>query len=53
MKQMGRIPKEADIILLDNLKIEVVDMDGKRVDKILVYTQNPKPTETEEKAQEP
>ncbi|MCX6129835.1 MAG: hemolysin family protein [Proteobacteria bacterium] len=37
MKQMGRIPKEADVILLDHLRIEVVDMDGRRVDKILVY----------------
>ncbi len=37
MKQMGRIPKEGDVILLDHLRIEVVDMDGRRVDKILVY----------------
>lgn len=36
MKQMGRIPREGDVILLDHLRIEVVDMDGRRVDKILV-----------------
>ena len=37
MKQMGRIPREGDVILLDHLRIEVVDMDGRRVDKILVH----------------
>jgi putative hemolysin len=41
MKQMGRIPKEADVILLDHLRIEVMDMDGRRVDKILVHQPHP------------
>jgi putative hemolysin len=41
MKQMGRIPKEADVILLDHLRIEVIDMDGRRVDKILVHQPQP------------
>ena len=47
MKQMGRIPKEADVIFLDHLRIEVVDMDGRRVDKILVYQNQPKPLQLE------
>lgn len=37
MQQMGRIPREGDVLQLDNLRIEVVDMDGRRVDKILVH----------------
>lgn len=41
MKQMGRIPREGDVILLDHLRIEVVDMDGRRVDKILVHSSHP------------
>lgn len=50
MKQMGRIPREGDVILLDHLRIEVVDMDGRRVDKILVLqapTEN-RPNEADE-----
>lgn len=38
MQQMGRIPREGDVLQLENLRIEVVDMDGRRVDKILVHT---------------
>ncbi len=38
MQQMGRIPREGDVVQLENLRIEVVDMDGRRVDKILVHT---------------
>lgn len=37
MHQMGRIPREGDVLQLDHLRIEVVDMDGRRVDKILVH----------------
>ena len=37
MQQMGRIPREGDVVQLENLRIEVVDMDGRRVDKILVH----------------
>jgi putative hemolysin len=40
MQQMGRIPREGDVLQLENLRIEVVDMDGRRVDKILVHTLN-------------
>ncbi|MBM4172601.1 MAG: HlyC/CorC family transporter [Ignavibacteria bacterium] len=36
MSQLGRIPTEGDIIDYGAYKFEVVDMDGKRADKILV-----------------
>ena len=36
---IGRIPKAGDLFTYQNLKIEVVDMDGERVDKLLVYVQ--------------
>ncbi len=36
MMQMGRIPKAADVFYWQGLRFEVVDMDGKRVDKVLV-----------------
>jgi putative hemolysin len=36
MHKLGRIPKEADLIEWQGLVIEVVDMDGNRVDKVLI-----------------
>ncbi len=36
MMQMGRVPSPADHFEWEGLRFEVVDMDGKRVDKILV-----------------
>lgn len=36
MYRLGRIPKEGDVINFGKYQFEVVDMDGKRVDKILV-----------------
>jgi putative hemolysin len=38
MLQLGRIPQAADIFEWNGLRFEVMDMDGKRVDKILVTT---------------
>jgi len=40
--QMGRIPKATDYFDLDGFRFEVVDMDGNRVDKVLVI-QNHRP----------
>jgi putative hemolysin len=37
--QLGRIPTAADCFEWEGLKIEVVDMDGNRVDKVLVVPQ--------------
>jgi putative hemolysin len=34
--QLGRIPAATDYFVWEGLKIEVVDMDGNRVDKVLV-----------------
>jgi len=42
MLQMGRIPKATDYFDLDGFRFEVVDMDGNRVDKVLVI-QNHRP----------
>ncbi len=36
MSSLGRIPKAGDSFLHDGHRFEVVDMDGKRIDKILV-----------------
>ncbi|MBI1280466.1 MAG: DUF21 domain-containing protein [Anaerolineaceae bacterium] len=36
MTQLGRIPNAADHFESDGLRFEVVDMDGRRVDKVLV-----------------
>jgi putative hemolysin len=40
--QMGRVPTVADHFDWANLRFEIVDMDGKRIDKVLVSQhQNP------------
>ena len=36
LHQLGRIPRPADHFTWDGLRFEVVDMDGRRVDKVLV-----------------
>jgi putative hemolysin len=36
MAQLGRIPKSGDFFEWENMRFEVVDMDGRRVDKVLV-----------------
>jgi putative hemolysin len=43
MLHLGRIPQSADIFEWNGLRFEVMDMDGKRVDKILVTTIPVKP----------
>ncbi len=43
MLQLGRIPQAADLFEWNSLRFEVMDMDGKRVDKILVTTVPVKP----------
>jgi putative hemolysin len=35
MLLMGKIPQTADKVLIENWQLEIVDMDGKRVDKVL------------------
>jgi putative hemolysin len=43
MLHLGRIPQAADLFEWNGLRFEVMDMDGKRVDKILVSTTPVKP----------
>ncbi len=43
MLHLGRIPQSADLFEWNGLRFEVMDMDGKRVDKILVTTIPAKP----------
>jgi putative hemolysin len=38
MMHLGRIPQAADLFEWNGLRFEVMDMDGKRVDKVLVTT---------------
>ncbi|MBC7982262.1 MAG: HlyC/CorC family transporter [Candidatus Obscuribacterales bacterium] len=36
LARLGRIPKAADVLTWRDLKIEVIDMDGTRIDKLLI-----------------
>jgi putative hemolysin len=47
MLHLGRIPQAADIFEWNGLRFEVMDMDDKRVDKILVTTIQSKPAAAE------
>jgi putative hemolysin len=47
--QMGRVPSTADQYEWNNLRFEIVDMDGKRIDKVLVASTE-KQRETDENA---
>ncbi len=53
MLSLGRVPQTADQFEWHELRFEVIDMDGRRVDKVLVTTlpQNPLPVEPREKKQ--
>ncbi|QOJ13376.1 MAG: HlyC/CorC family transporter [Planctomycetia bacterium] len=44
MARLGRIPRVGDTLTWLEAKFEVVDMDGHRVDKVLVYPPPPEPT---------
>jgi putative hemolysin len=41
LARLGRIPKAGDTLTWRDLKIEIIDMDGVRIDKILLRTQQP------------
>lgn len=43
MMQLGRIPKPGDHFQTDGVRYEVMDMDGNRVDKVLVKKEAPPP----------
>src|SRR5258708_12065737 len=40
MVSLGRVPQAADHFEWNGLRLEVMDMDGRRVDKVLVTTPN-------------
>jgi putative hemolysin len=48
MVSLGRVPQPADRFEWHNLNFEVMDMDGRRVDKVLVTTLTPRPAAPEE-----
>ena len=41
MLLLGRLPRTADVVEWDGWRFEVVDLDGKRVDKVLVARLDP------------
>jgi putative hemolysin len=43
--QMGRVPSVAESFEWNDLRFEVVDMDGKRIDKVLVTSVEKKEAE--------
>lgn len=43
LARLGRIPKAGDTLTWRDLKIEIMDMDGVRIDKILLRKQTPEP----------
>ena len=40
---LGKIPHEADAVNWEDWRFEIVDMDGKRIDKVLASTLNAGP----------
>jgi putative hemolysin len=48
MDQLRRIPKAADWFQIDDYRFEVVDMDGRRIDKVMVSRNSPAPGEEPE-----
>lgn len=48
MLQLGRVPRTGDVFELEGHRIEVVDMDKNRVDKLLV-SKNPAPSPAEQR----
>jgi putative hemolysin len=46
MLLLGRLPRTTDAVVWENWRFEVVDLDGKRVDKVLVTATQPPGEET-------
>jgi putative hemolysin len=44
MARLGRVPKTADTFEWGGMKFEVIDMDGRRIDKVLVTRNHPSET---------
>jgi len=52
MMSLGRVPKETDYFEWNSFNFEVIDMDGRRVDKVLVTTLPQKPLTQEARGNE-
>jgi putative hemolysin len=53
MMMLGRVPQATDQFEWNTLTFEVMDMDGHRVDKVLVTTLPPRPAPPEPPAKKP
>jgi putative hemolysin len=53
MLSLGRVPQTADLFEWYGLRFEVIDMDGRRVDKVLVTTLPQKPLTVEPRESKP
>jgi putative hemolysin len=42
LAQLGRVPKEGQTLAYSGWRFEVVDMDGRRIDKVLVCRATPR-----------
>lgn len=42
MKHLGHVPREGETFSLHGYTVEIIDLDGHRVDKVLLLPQNPK-----------
>lgn len=40
LSHLGRIPKTGESVVIDNYIFNIVDMDGRRIDKVLIYDKN-------------
>jgi putative hemolysin len=45
MARLGRVPRTADVCEWGGMRFEVMDMDGRRIDKVLVSRLAPKSAE--------
>ena len=43
LRELGRIPATGDRVAVSGLTLEVVDMDGRRIDKVIVTKPQPAP----------
>ncbi|HEY4385209.1 MAG TPA: hemolysin family protein [Ktedonobacteraceae bacterium] len=43
LAHLGRIPTTGDIVTIGDFQLEVIDMDGRRIDKVLITRKNPTP----------
>ncbi|HYD46397.1 MAG TPA: hemolysin family protein [Phenylobacterium sp.] len=47
LNRLGRIPEEGEVVACGGYRVEVVDMDGRRIDKLLFTPQRPQPEPAE------